>query len=153
MPLVNFYSNIWIYYNIDLNKDKFLTNISKIKLLHNIKKIINLDSEFMFWDFNENIFNDLIATQVILDKKSKCLFQLKKHSKLLETYIINNTQILIITYSKIQILVTLLIFFLNKKGNIKLKNGIITINSKLPLGHNFKLNDNLKSLLLSECNN
>ena len=153
MAFINFYSNIWIYYNIDNNKEQFLTNISKIKSLHNIKTIINIDSEYKFWDFNEYTFNNIIATQVILDKQFKCLTQFKKQCKLLESYIINNKQILIITYCKLQILVALLSYFLNKKGNINLENSIITINSKLPLGNNFKLNNNLKKILLSECNN
>lgn len=153
MSLVNFYSNIWIYYNTDLSKEEFLTSISKIKTLHSIKSIINIDNDYKFWDINENTFNELIATQVIVDKQSKCVTQFNNHCKLLESCIINNKLILIITYNKLQVLVTFLVYFLNKKANISLDKAFTTLNSKLSIGSNFKLNVNLKKILLSNCIN
>lgn len=152
MVLSNFYSNIWIYYNTDNTREQFLVNVGKIKDTHHIKTIINIDKEFKFWDFNEQTFNMTIATQVILDKQNKCLQVIKSISNILQSSIITNKPILIITFNKFDIIVTLFAYFLNKYGEISLEKTLITINSKLHIPNGFKLNSNLKKILISQCN-
>lgn len=152
MVLANFYSNVWIYYNTDNTREQFLVNVGKIKDTHNIKTIINIDKEFKFWDFNEQTFNMTIATQVILDKQNKCLQLIKSISNILLSSIITNKPILIITFNKFDIIVTLFAYFLNKYGEIALEKTLITVNSKLHIPNEFKLNSNLKKILISQCN-
>jgi len=155
MKLTNFFSNLWIITNLENNNidaEFFLSYISKVKIQHNINKIINFDKEFKFWNSNiSNIFENTISTQMILDNQKKCLNLYKKISILILNSLLNNNQILLVSCSKNECLIGFILYFICKKGNIELDKAFNTLNSKLDCLDKFILNTNIKKILISEC--
>jgi hypothetical protein len=157
MKLTNFFSNLWIISNIEndnINKQDFINYISKIKQNHNIGKIINFDKEFKFWNNEISIkFNNTITTQIIIDNQKKTEELFKKISKFIISSLINQIQILIISINKNECLIGFIIFFICKYGGINLNKAMDTIESKLGCLSGYRLDENIKKILINKCHN
>ena len=157
MPLFNIFSNIWVYlsnYEINNNENKkefneFMYDISKIKQIHHINKVINIDNEIKFWRENSNFINE-IQEQIILNKQKQMIKIYNKYSTVIQKYIVSSEKLLLISFSNHEFIIGLYLFFLKKIGNLNLDKSRNTLLSKFT-GLNIELSDNMKKLLYLVC--
>lgn len=157
MPLINIFSNIWIYvsnYEISSKENKNLYNeymyeITKIKQIHNIKKAINLDNEVRFWRDKTQFINE-IQQQILINRQKNLIKIYDKCINLLEKYLYNSESLLLYSFDIHECIIGLYLYFLKKKGNVQLKKSRLTLLSKFT-GLNIELSDDMKKLIYIIC--
>ncbi len=158
MSLINIFSNVWFFFANDSGKPldgdsdlEPLTQINKIKAIHQITKVINLDKEAAYWYKPTSEFANEIKEQIEINKQKKITALFNTISSYIDKYIINPTDnLLIYTIRHPECLAALYIYYLHRKCNLTLEKAATAMTSKI-VGINIIMSDELKKWLFYAC--
>ncbi len=149
MSLINIFSNIWFFFGDNI--DEPLTQINKIKAIHQITKVINLDKEAEYWYKPTTEFASEIREQIQLNKQKKITALFNTVSSYIDKYIVNPSEnLLIYTIQHPECLAAFYMYYLHKKCNLTLEKAATTMTSKI-VGINISMSDELKKWLFYAC--
>jgi len=149
MSLFNIFSNLWFYFG-DSNGEPG-TQIKKIKAIHQVSNIINLDKELEYWLRPFSEYPGEIREQILINKHKKltAIFNgICAHIDRL--HIDTASSILIFSVSAHECLIALYIYYLHKKCGLTLEQAATTLVSKIT-GLDYTLGEDLKKWLYYAC--
>ncbi len=149
MSLFNIFSNLWFYFGEPGGEPG--TQIKKIKAIHQITNLINLDKEIEYWLRPFSEYPGEIKEQILINKQKKltAIFNgICAHIDRL--HIDTGSSILIFSIGAHECLIALYIYYLHKKCGLALDKAASTLVSKIT-GLDYKMSEDLKKWLYYAC--
>lgn len=156
--LYNIFSNVWIYFGYNnLEHDHMLR---KIKTIHGITKLINLDELCKFWLINiDSIgYAHEIKQQMIIDRRAKLSSVYKNIASQIDIALRNNNPesapVVLCLYTlnpdSFECLVGSYLYYLNKRASMTLANAARALSSKVT-GIEYQMTEEMKQYLYLIC--
>ena len=140
----NFLPNIWISYinSNSNNTNNYVQILKQFSKLHNIKQIIRLDTDIIYW-LNSRNYNNAIKNTILKNEIQKLINYYNQTIKLIYHNYFNNITTLIISNKNLEILIGLLYCYLNKYSDMTGNNILSALQSifniHIKISHEMKL--------------
>lgn len=142
----NFLPNIWISYinsaSNTNNTNDYVNILKQFSKLHNIKQIIRLDTDIIYW-LNSRNYNNAIKNTILKNEMQKLINYYNETIKLIYQNYFNNVATLIISNKNLEILIGLLYCYLNKYSDMTGNNILSALQSifniHIKISHEMKL--------------